>query len=411
MVTESMKQAYARLAVRRGVNVQKGQLLVVSAAVQDAAFVRLVVKEAYEAGAGQVVVKWNDEALTKLDFTYQDKETLAEVPQWVHDRTEWEQKKGGCYLHIVSDTPGLLKEMDPQKLRARQEAWSRAMEDLQHYTMANEGQWCVLGMPAPDWAKIVFPDLPEEEAVEKLGDAIFAVSRVREGEDPVAEWEEHDRLLGERAAKLNEYHFDALHFKSGLGTDLTVKLVKKHIWAGGCGKTTGGVVFDPNIPTEEIFCMPERDGVDGIVYASKPLSYRGRVIKNFWFRFENGAVTDCGAEVEEALLKEMLELDEGSKHLGEVALVPYDSPISKSGILFFDTLYDENASCHLALGDAYPENVEGGTDMSEEELKKEGANHSMQHNDFMFGTGDLTVDGILPDGTYVPVFRDGNFVF
>ena len=411
MITEEMKRSYARLAVRRGVNVQKGQRLVIRAEVTHADFVRIVAQEAYEAGASAVDIRWSDEALSVLDYTWQDKETLAEVPAWYHDRGQWEQDKKACFLHIISDTPGLLKEMDPEKLRARQESYSRAMEDLRHYTAANEGQWCVIGLPTVSWAKVVFPELPEQEAYEKLGDAIYAVSRVREGEDPIAEWEKHDNRLMTHSAQMNGYRFLGLHFTSELGTDLTVNLVKNHVWAGGAAQRTDGVMFDPNVPTEEIFCMPERDGVNGIVYASKPLSYRGKVIEDFWLRFENGRVVEHGAKTEEALLGELLDLDEGSRHLGEVALVPYDSPISQSGILFFNTLYDENAACHLALGDCYPENVEGGAAMSKEELAAAGGNHSMQHEDFMFGTRELSCDGILPDGTRVPVFRHGNFVF
>ena len=251
------------------------------------------------------------------------------------------------------------------------------------YTMNNEGQWCILGVPSVEWARVVFPDLSDEEAFEKLGDAIFAVTRVSEDNDPIAEWEAHDKELMEHARKLNEYNFKELHFTSASGTDLTVGLVKDHIWAGGCGK----------------------------IVASKPLSYNGKVIEDFWFRFENGKVVDFDARKEKEALKQLLEFDEGSAYLGEVALVPYDSPVSRSGILFFDTLYDENAACHLALGRPYPENIKGGEQMSKEELLAHGANDSLQHEDFMFGTADMDIDGIKEDGSVIPIFRKGNFVF
>ena len=253
--------------------------------------------------------------------------------------------------------------------------------------------------------------MSDEEAFEKLGDAIFAVTRVSEDNDPIAEWEAHDKELMEHARKLNEYNFKELHFTSASGTDLRVGLVKDHIWAGGCGKTPEGIYFDPNMPTEEVFCMPLKTGTNGKVVASKPLSYNGKVIEDFWFRFENGKVVDFDAKKEKEALKQLLEFDEGSAYLGEVALVPYDSPVSRSGILFFDTLYDENAACHLALGRPYPENIKGGEQMSKEELLAHGANDSLQHEDFMFGTADMDIDGIKEDGSVIPIFRKGNFVF
>ena len=400
----------AKLAVRKGVNVQKDQPVVISACVRDAAFVRLLVKEAYEAGARYVEVNWNDVELTRLDYTYQSLETLQDVPQWLYDRRRTDNEAGACYLTVRSDAPGALDGLDPEKIHAASVAVSRKMRPLRNYTMNNEGQWCVLGLPSIEWAMKIFPDLPAQEAYDKLEEAIFAVSRVTADGDPIAAWDEHDSNLMNYGRKLTERQFTALHFTSGLGTDITVGLVKDHIWVGGGCFTPQGVYFDPNIPTEECFCMPEKTGTNGIVYASKPLSYQGRVIENFWLRFENGKVTDFGAEKEADTLRKLVEFDEGSCYLGEVALVPYDSPVSRSGILFFNTLYDENAACHLALGACYPENLQGGTEMNEEELAAHGANNSMTHCDFMFGTSDMDIDGILPDGTRVPVFRKGNYV-
>ena len=408
--SKAMYQKLAKLAVVRGVNVQPNQPLVITASVRDYEFVRMVAKEAYAVGAREVIINWTDTELAKLNYTYQSEETLADIPDWKYDCVKREHDLGACYLRISSDMPGALKDVDQSKVRAYRMAYSKKMKDLRKYTMNNEGQWCVIGIPSVEWAKVVFPNLSEEEAFEKLEDAIFMTSRVTEDSDPLENWRIHDGNLVEHARKLTELNFKQLHFTSELGTDLTVELVDNHVWIGGGDMTPKKVYFDPNIPTEECFTMPKKTGVNGIVYASKPLSYSGKVIDGFWFRFENGKVVDFGAKQEEETLKSLLDFDEGSRYLGEVALVPYDSPISNSNILFFNTLFDENAACHLALGMPYPENVKGGAHMSEEELKAAGANESSQHEDFMFGTKEMNIDGIQQDGTVVPVFRNGNFV-
>ena len=411
MVSEKMYDKLALLAIKKGVNLQKGQPLVIRANLRDKDFIKKIVKIAYENGAKSVSIDWRDEDLSRWNYEYKSIETLSEVPDWMHDKTKWEQDSKACYLSVASDMPGALKDVDSDKLNAYQQAYYGKMADLMAYTMNNEGQWCILGVPSVEWARVVFPDLSDEEAFEKLGDAIFAVTRVSEDNDPIAEWEAHDKELMEHARKLNEYNFKELHFTSASGTDLTVGLVKDHIWAGVCGKTPEGIYFDPNMPTEEVFCMPLKTGTNGKVVASKPLSYNGKVIEDFWFRFENGKVVDFDARKEKEALKQLLEFDEGSAYLGEVALVPYDSPVSRSGILFFDTLYDENAACHLALGRPYPENIKGGEQMSKEELLAHGANDSLQHEDFMFGTADMDIDGIKEDDSVIPIFRKGNFVF
>lgn len=411
MVSEKMRRKYARLAIRRGVNIQEGQMLIIRASVEIRDFVRLCVEEAYAAGAGMVDVQWRDAELDKLGYEFRSEASLSEVPQWMYDRKAYEQEKKAAYLSLASDQPGLMADVDQTKIQTWQSAFMTKMHPLDRYLMNNEGQWCVIGVPTAGWAKVVFPGMDEASAYEALEENIYAVCHVTEDNDPVAEWQQHDEVLIRHSRQLNEYQFKALHFTSGLGTDLTVKLVKDHIWVGGGCETPQQVYFDPNMPTEEVFCMPERDGTDGIVYASKPLSYNGKVIKDFWLRFEKGRVTAHGAAEEEEALTQLLDFDEGSRHLGEVALVPYDSPVSAAGVLFFETLYDENAACHLALGRPYAENLKGGPRMSEDELKACGANDSMQHEDFMFGTADLSVDGILEDGRKVPVFRNGNFVF
>ena len=411
MVSEKMYDKLAELVVKKGVNVQKDQPVIIKASVQDADFVKKVAKCAYEAGARYVSVQWHDIDLSRMAYLYETDEVLAEIPQWQYDRMKYQQDGGACYITIASDEPGAMADIDSGKLRIANQAYFAKMADLMPYTMNNVGQWTVIGLPSVPWAKAVFPDLSEEEAFEKLGDAIFSVTRVTEDNDPIADWEQHDRELLEHAGKLNGFRFRELHFTSELGTDLHVELVKDHIWVGGGCTTPKGVFFDPNMPTEECFCMPVKTGTNGIVYASKPLDYNGKLIENFWLRFEDGRVVDYDAEKGKEALSQMISFDEGASYLGEVALVPYDSPVSRSGVLFLHTLYDENAACHLALGRPYPENLEGGVEMSKEELAAHGANDSMLHEDFMIGTREMSIDGIREDGTAVPVFRHGNFVF
>lgn len=411
MVTEKMYDKLAELLVKKGANVQKDQPVVVRGSVRDAGFVRKLVKAAYEAGAKYVSVEWRDTELTKMRYEYESIETLSEVPDWQYDKTKYEHDGGACYISVGSEKPGSMAGVDSTKMRAATMANFKKMGDLRNYTTNNIGQWCGAGLPSVDWAKAVFPDLSDEEAFEKLSDAVFAVTRVSEDNDPLAEWDQHSEELLRHCGKLTEMQFSKLHFTSGLGTDLWIELVKDHVWVGGGCTTPKGVFFVPNMPTEECFCMPYKTGTNGTVYASLPLNYSGKMIKNFWLKFEDGKVVDYGAEEGKEALDQLFSYDEGSSYLGEVALVPYDSPVSKTGILFLNTLYDENAACHLALGRPYPENLRGGTEMSREELTAHGANDSMQHVDFMFGTKDMSIDGIMEDGTVEPIFRDGNFVF
>lgn len=410
MVSKNILRKYAELAVKMGVNVQKGQMLIITSEVRNYEFVELCVEEAYKAGASEVCVDWSNEHNTKWAYEYMTKEDLSDIPQWQYDKREYVQKKGCCYLHIESSTPGLLKDVDSEKVLARQMAASKKFMPLQSYTMNNEGQWSIIALPSAGWAKKVFPHMEEEEAIKALWDAILMSVRVSEDNDPVAEWDAHNKEILNHSKQLNDHNFKELHFTNSLGTDLTVGLVENHIWAGGCEESSNGTIFNPNMPTEENFCMPYKYGVNGKVVAAKPLSYQGKLIDGFWMEFKDGKVIAYGAEKEEEALKNLIEYDEGSCYLGEVALISYDSPINETGILFFNTLFDENASCHLALGRAYPMNVAGGTQMDEKQLEAAGANHSMTHVDFMFGSRDMQVDGIKKDGTSVPVFHGGNFV-
>lgn len=411
MASKAVMEKYAKLAVVSGVNVQPGQMLVISASVTDYEFVRMCVKAAYEAGAGYVKINWHDEQDNLMNYQYASTETLEETPQWKYDMTDWEHKKGCCYLHVISDTPGLMKDIDPTKIQRVQAAYSKKNAPLKKYTMNNDGQWSIVALPSAGWANKVFPDKKEDEAVEALMDAILMSVRVNEENDPVEEWNKHNAEIIGHSKMLNDYNFKALHFTNELGTDLTVELVKNHIWGGGCEYSTKGVLFNPNMPTEENFCMPLKTGVNGKVYASMPLSYQGKLIEDFWLEFKDGKVVNYGAKKEQDVLKSLVEFDEGSCYLGEVALISYDSPIKNTGILFYNTLFDENASCHLALGDAYPMNVKGGTEMTDEDLAAAGANKSMTHVDFMFGSRQMHIEGICQDGSTVTVFDHGNFVF
>ena len=410
MPNEGLLKKYASLAVRTGINIEKGQLLVIRASVKDHEFVELCVKEAYEAGAGKVSVVWNDENISHMSYEYETTESLSFVPDWVVERTRYQQERGAAFLTIDSETPGLMADIDQDKLQTVRLEYMKRMKPFQAYTMNNIGQWCIIALPSKKWAKKVFPEKGEDEAVDALWEAILQAVRINEDNDPVAEWKAQDEELMRHCKLLNEYNFDRLHFVSELGTDLYVGLVKDHVWSGGGNYSKSGTFFNANIPTEEVFCMPDRNRVDGKVFASKPLSHAGKVIEDFWFSFKDGIVIDYGAKKEKDALTKLLDTDEGSRHLGEVALISYDSPISNQNILYFNTLFDENASCHLALGRCYPENIKGGEEMSEEELLSHGGNQSMNHVDFMFGTKEMRVTGIENDGTEVEIFRNGNFV-
>lgn len=409
MNTEKIRR-YARLAIRNGVNLQKDQTLLIDADIHAHAFVRLAVKEAYEAGAKEVLVHYHDALLDKYAYEYESEQTLSAVHTWQIDRNLDYLKEGACRLHIISPLPQVLKDCDPQKMAARAKALGEAMKEVRNYTTANKVQWSIIAVPNKEWAKQVFPALSEHDAMEQLWRQILTCVYVEDDNDPIQTWEQRDTLFQERIQKLNAYAFQRLHFTSELGTDLYVGLPRHHIWAGGSDLGQNKVRFNANIPTEEVFTAPHCDQIEGIVVASKPLLYSGNLIKDFSLRFEAGKVVEYHAKEGEEVLGMLLEMDEGSRYLGEVALVPYDSPISQSQTLFYSTLFDENASCHLALGAAYPSCIEGGLDMSEEQLRAKGVNVSISHVDFMFGTKEMRILGECSDGTWVSVFEHGNFV-
>lgn len=399
---------YAKLTVEVGINLQKGQPLVISAPVEGADFVRLLAKNAYEHGASDVFINWHDDALTKLKYENAPMQVFESFPKWRADTMIDYAEKGAGFISIHADDPELLKDADPKKIAAANKSSGIGMKEFRKYTMNDINSWCVISIPTKGWASRVFRDVDEERAVELLWEAIFKATRM-DLEDPVHAWQEHIRTLEQKVTYLNEKQFKSLHYTSSNGTDLTIELPEGHKWAGGDGPNSKGVRFVANMPTEEVFTLPHKDGVNGVVYSTKPLNYGGNLIDKFKITFKDGKVVDFEAEVGEEILKDLLDIDEGAKYLGEVALVPYSSPISESNIVFLNTLFDENASCHLAFGKAYPTSIEGGENMSEEELKSAGVNNSLTHEDFMIGSKDLSIVGKTKTGEVIQIFMDGEW--
>lgn len=410
MNKENLLKKYAKLAIYQGVNVQKNQTLVISSPIECAKFTRMLVEEAYIKGAKEVVVQWNDELTGKLKYKYSPMEVFETVPEWVKESRLSYAKEGACFLSISASDPELLKDVDPKKVATFRKASSIASREFSSRLMSNENAWSIVSIPTVGWAKKVFPSISEDEAVEKLWNAIFKIVRV-DSQDPVKAWEEHKNTLKKNMDFLNSKRFKSLHYTNSLGTDLIIELPEKHLWAGGAEFTQDGTEFIANMPTEEIFSMPKKTGVNGKVVSSMPLNYGGNLINNFSLTFKDGKVVDFSAEEGYETLKNLLDTDEGAKYLGEVALVPYNSPISNSNIIFFNTLYDENASCHLAFGKAYSLCIKDGEKMSEEELLKEGANDSLTHVDFMIGTKDLQITGTTYDNEKFDIFVNGNWAF
>lgn len=410
MINEKVLNEFAKLAVQIGTNIQKGQPLYIRGPIEAYEFIRKCVRVAYEAGASEVLVDYSDNVRTRMNYEYVETDLLKEVPEWSVMKTKYGIERGIAQLSIVSPDPDMLEGIDPNKIKEVQMAGMQAMRPFMYYTMNNVGQWSIVAYPNTVWAKKVFPELNEEEALAKLWDAILYASRVNEDGDVVDAWNKHNAEVQAHSKKMNDLNFKSLHFKNGLGTDLVVGLVENHVWEGGCDKASNGAIFNPNIPTEEVFTMPDRFNINGTVVSTKPLSYGGKLIDGFSLTFKDGKVVAYSAKENEETLKNMLETDDGAVSLGEVALISHDSPISNLNILFYNTLFDENASCHLALGRCYPSNIKGGTEMSEEELMAKGGNQSMIHVDFMFGSADMSVVGTTHDGKEVVVFENGNFV-
>ncbi|NNU76811.1 aminopeptidase [Clostridium estertheticum] len=410
MMDNKLLEKYALLLVKTGINIQKDQTLVINSPIECAAFTRIVSKIAYIEGAREVVVTWRDELSTKIKFMFAPEEIFSEYPDWQRDFYVSSARKGAAFLSISASDPELMKDVNPERLSKSNKAASTAIKEYRDRMMSNKNVWCVASIPTQAWANKVFPKVSEGDAMEKLWNAIFKTVRV-DALDPVASWETHKSNLKKSMDYLNLNNFKYLQYNNSLGTDLKIELPENHLWLGGSDYTPGGVEFIANMPTEEVFTLPKKTGVNGIVVSSKPLNYNGNLIENFSLTFEKGKVVDFKAETGYDILKSIIETDEGSCYLGEVALVPYDSPISNSNILFYNTLFDENASCHLALGKAYPVCIKNGENLSNEELSGLEVNDSFVHEDFMVGTEDLQIIGITADGKEVAVFEKGNFAF
>ena len=406
----NLLEKYAKLAIDTGVNVQKGQSLRINVKAEHYEFARLLTKEAYKRGAKEVFVEFSDDHISKLDYEYRDLETLGHVAQWQIDKFDDYMAKDFCTLSVYAPSPGLLKDIDDEKMNTAAKAQGEALKKFRQYMMSNQGQWSLVSLPTKEWAKVVFPELDETEGQKKLLEAILYSTRVEKDTDPVEAWDKHNQKLHAQNKSLNDYNFKSIRFKNSLGTDIEVGLVDNHIWAGGMETSAKGIHFNPNMPTEESFTMPDNQNVNGTVYSTKPLNYNGKLIDEFYLVFKDGKVVDYDAKKEKETLKSLLTTDEGSSRIGELALISHDSPISNLDILFYNTLFDENASCHMALGEAYPMNVKGGTKMNEEELAAVHANSSILHEDFMFGSADMHAVGITHDGQEIDVIVDGNIV-
>lgn len=407
MNTEMLRK-YARLVVRTGINIQDKQQLLINSPLECASFARMMAEEAYEAGAINVIVDYVDEELSLIRYNKAPQESFETAPTHVAVARQDLINNNTAFISIAARDPELLKDVEPSKIATLSKTAGRTMKNVSQSLMSNEVQWCVVSIPTKGWAKKVFPNVSIEEAEAKLWESIFSIVRADQ-ESPVDAWEEHLTNLKKRRAYLNEKSFKYLHYKSE-GTDLTVELPKGHIWLGGEDNTKGGVKFVANMPTEEVFTLPKKDGVNGYVSSKKPLNYGGNVIDNFKLTIKDGKIVEFTAEKGEEILKGLLDTDEGARYLGEVALVGHNSPISNSGLVFFNTLFDENASCHFAFGKAYPSCLKGSDNMTEEELTNIGVNDSLTHVDFMIGSAELNIVGETADGEKVQIFKDGNWV-
>jgi len=403
-------EKYAALAVEVGVNLQPGQTLVITAPLFAAEFVRKAVKRAYEVGARYVHVEWNDDIVTRTRFDLAPADSFAEYPiPWRAKGWEEMAAAGAAFMSITGADPDLLRGVDPQRIQDSNRAANTALQPFRNYIMSDKVSWTVIAVPSSEWAGKVFPDLEESLRVPALWEAIFKATRA-DLDDPVQAWRRHTADLDAKAERLNARKYKALHFRAP-GTDLTVGLPAGHIWVSAGSHNEKGTLFIANMPTEEVFTAPLKTGVNGTVTSTKPLSYAGNLIDNFSITFKDGRIVGFKAERGYEPLRKLIETDEGSRYLGEVALVPHRSPISQTDLVFYNTLFDENASNHLAIGKAYAFCLEGGKSMSREELDAAGLNDSLTHVDFMIGSADMDVDGILPDGTAEPVFRKGDWAF
>ena len=405
---KTVLKKYADLLVRCGLNVQKGQEVMIYADLDQPEFVQMVVEAAYKAKAKKVIVEWSYQPLSKIHTKYQTLKTMGTVEEWQKARQQHFCDVLPARLHLVSSDPDGLKGMDMAKVaKARQMTYPimKPYADQRD----NKEQWCIAAVPGAAWAKKLFPELSKKQAIEKLWEAILSAARV--DDDPIAAWNKHNADLKARCDYLNGLDIRQLHYKAANGTDLTVGMISEGRWRGGGDTSLQGIYFNPNMPTEESFISPKRGEAEGIVYATLPLSYQGTLIEDFWMRFEGGKAVEVGAKKGEELLKTMVSMDEGAAYLGECALVPQSSPICQSGLLFYNTLFDENASCHLAMGRGFADCIDGFENKSLQECRELGINDSMIHVDFMIGCDTMDIDAVCADGSTVAIFRGGNWAF
>lgn len=400
-------EKYADLVLQTGVNIQEHQPLVINAPIEGAYFVRVMAKRAYELGAKEVHINWEDDELTYLKYMHAADEVFQTFPSWRVKLQETYAEQGAAFVSIHATDPDLLKDANPARIAEANKSAGIALRHFREYIMNDKVCWTVISIPTEGWAQKVFPKASKEAAVSLLWDEIIKMVRVDQA-DPIAAWQTHNETLKKVNDYLNEKQYAKIILKAE-GTDLEVGLPEAHIWAGGAAESEEGTVFNPNMPTEEVFTAPHKYEVNGTVRSTKPLNYGGNVIDNFELTFKNGEVVEYKAEQGEAVLKNLLESDDGAKRLGELALVPHESPVSQAGHIFFNTLFDENASVHIALGKAYPTNVDGGSSLDENGLDARGVNDSMVHVDFMIGSEVMDIDGILPDGRTEPIFRNGTW--
>jgi len=401
---------YASLLVRKGCAIRQGQELVLTAPVERADFARRVVSIAYAAGAGHVTVIWTDDAITRL--TYENVETsfFEVTPAWKVKQLNSLAEQGAAFLFLEGTDPNILHGVDPAKPAADARARNTQCTSFRNGMDFGRNVWCIAGVPVAAWACQVFPNLSAAEATYRLWLAILETSRAS-GDDPESAWETHNASFEKAKRFLNSHHFDALHYRASNGTDLVIGLTDAHIWGGGAARTQDGAAFFPNIPTEEVFTSPDRMRASGVVHAAMPLIHHGNTIRDFWLRFEGGRVVEFDAQQGREVLSHIIETDENACRLGECALISKNTPIRQSGILFYDTLYDENASCHLALGLGFPECLEGGISLDKDGLLARGVNQSAAHVDFMIGTDDMSIVGVDADGAETDVFVNGQWVW
>jgi len=400
-------EKYAALTAKTGINVQSGDTIVIQIAVTQSQLARDITAACYDLGAAEVIIKWQDDLVDRLNMQHKDEDRLLNVPDFQTQEYDYWLEHGAKRISVMSSNPDNLKGLDSDRVAAVQKANGQAMLKVRQATQANKNSWIVIAAASPAWAHKVFPDDDLQTATDKLWTEIFKTTRIDQA-DPIKAWEAHGHKLQAKAAELNAAQFKALHYTAP-GTDITIGLPENHIWIGGPNESSDGRPFVANMPTEEVFSAADSNNINGYISSTKPLSYAGNTLNNMKFTFENGRVIKATAEEGNDVLQKLLQTDAGVKSLGEVALVPDPSPISQSKITFFNTLFDENASNHLALGSAYAFSIEGGTKMTEEQLKAAGLNRSQAHVDFMVGSSQMNIDGIKHDGSVVPVFRNGDW--